>query len=112
MNAEVISLKDGTPTPSGITCSNCARNLEPDWILWTGTRHLCGQCIESNAYDRGYREALRRLGANDADVINAHLPLSAKVLGDIEAHLTRERPTCPLHDDSSLDMAGGCTCDA
>jgi hypothetical protein len=112
MNAEVISLNSGAPTASGITCEPCGRTLEPDWVLYTGRRWMCGQCIESSAYDRGYREALRRLGANDMDVVNAHMPLSSKVLNDIEASLTRKRPACPLHDDPSLDMTGGCTCDA
>lgn len=68
----VIDLTTRTETSSGITCEACLRTLEPDWVVFTGRRWLCGQCLSSEAYDTGFREACRRLGVDVSDAINAN----------------------------------------
>lgn len=68
----VIDLTTRTETSAGIACEACLRTLEPDWVVFTGRRWLCGQCLGSEAYDTGFREACRRLGVDVADAINAN----------------------------------------
>lgn len=68
----VIDLTTRTETSSGIACEACLRTLEPDWVVFTGRRWMCGQCLSSEAYDTGFREACRRLGVDVTDAINAN----------------------------------------
>lgn len=68
----VIDLATRTEHSGGITCETCLRTLEPDWVLFTGRRWLCGQCLSSEGYDTGFREACRRLGVDVSDAINAN----------------------------------------
>lgn len=67
----VIDLATRTPQADGIACEACLRTLEPDWVLFTGRRWMCGQCLSSEAYDTGFREACRRLGADVTDALGA-----------------------------------------
>lgn len=67
----VIDLTTRTPHPDGITCEICARNLPADWVLFTGRRWMCGQCLSSEAYDTGFREACSRLRADVTDALSA-----------------------------------------
>ena len=67
----VIDLTTRTTDTGGITCEVCLRNLEADWVLFTGRRWMCGQCLNSEAYDTGFREACRRLGVDVMDAVLA-----------------------------------------
>lgn len=68
----VIDLTTRTESSSGIACEVCLRTLEADWVIFTGRRWMCGQCLSSEAYGTGFREACRRLGVDVSDAINAH----------------------------------------
>lgn len=67
----VIDLTTRTEHSDGITCETCKRTLEPDWVVFTGRRWLCGQCLGSESYDTGFREACRRLGVDVVDAVLA-----------------------------------------
>jgi hypothetical protein len=67
----VIDLTTRTECSSGIACEACLRTLEADWVVFTGRRWMCGQCLSSEAYDTGFREACRRLGVNVMDAVLA-----------------------------------------
>jgi hypothetical protein len=67
----VIDITTRTESSDGIPCEACLRTLEADWVVFTGRRWMCGQCLSSEAYDTGFREACKRLGADVLDAILA-----------------------------------------
>ena len=67
----VVDITARTGHTGSTTCAACHRTLERDWVLFTGRRWMCGQCLSSEAYDVGFREACRRLGADVTTAITA-----------------------------------------
>lgn len=87
----VINMTTRAHHVEGITCEGCGRSLEPDWVLFTGRRWLCGQCLGSEGYDTGFREVCSRLGIDVADAVSARpsKPNPVAALKCVEAELDR-----------------------
>lgn len=75
----VIDISTRVTGSGGIACEACHRTLGADWVLFTGRRWMCGQCLGSEAYDIGFREACKRLGADAMDAVLAD-PAPAEIV--------------------------------
>lgn len=67
----VIDLATRPESSGGIACETCHRTLEPDWVVFTGRRWMCGQCLTSEAFGIGFREACKRLDVDAMDAVLA-----------------------------------------